>query len=66
MNKWVLIEQISSKVIVSRRAVGSRVFDKSNSALRSNINVFLDTRENTGLSVDRIGMKNVNHSVLTI
>ncbi len=64
MNKWVPKDQISSKEIVGRRSFGSRVFDKSNGILRYNINVFLDTRENTGLSVDRLGMKKVDHSVL--
>ena len=64
MNKWVPNEQISPKEIVGRRAFGSRVFDKSNGVLRYNINVFLDTRVNSGLSVDRLGMKNVDHSVL--
>ncbi len=64
MNRWEPKEQISLKEIVGRRAFGSRVFDKSNGVLRYNINVFLDTRENVGLSVDRLGMKNVDNCVL--
>ena len=63
---WTPPNHVSSKEMVGRRAFGSRVFDKSDDrVLQFRINVFLDERQNTGLSVDRLGVRSAEPEVLT-
>lgn len=53
------------KEILGRRAFGSKIFDKSgDNVLQYKMNVFLDERTNGGLSLDRLGVKNVREEVL--
>ena len=52
--------------MLGRRAFGSKVFEKAkNSVLRYKIDVFLDDRKGTGLSVDRLGIRKAQPDVLT-
>ncbi len=63
---WTAPREISPKEFVGRRAFGSKVFEKEgNSVLRYKINVFLDERIGTGLSVDRLGVRVAEVEVLT-
>lgn len=55
---WIPPKKISPKEFVGRRAFGSRVFEKEDDkVLRYRIDIFLDKRAGTGLSVDRLGVR---------
>ena len=65
MKIWTPPQQISEKEIVGRRAFGSKIFNHRNGEpLRYRISVFEDDRPNTGLSVDRLGVRTPKNAVL--
>ena len=57
---------VSDKEIVGRRAFGNKVFDnRATRTLPYQINIFLETRDNMGLSVDRLGVRKAYSDVLS-
>lgn len=64
---WNPPEQISQKEFVGRRAFGSKVFQSEpDNVLHYRINVFMDHRLNTGLSIDRLGVRTACRKVLDL
>ena len=63
MKIWTPPTNISAKEIVGRRAFGSRVF-ATGANLPYKIDVFLDKKIGTGLSVDRLGVRKACQEVL--
>lgn len=68
MATWKPTQAISPKEMVGRRAFGSKVFSATDqkSVLRYRITVFLDNQQDTGLSVDRLGIKRADGKVLAL
>ena len=65
MKRWKPPRDVSKKETVGRRAFGSRVFEtRENVPLHYKLNVFQDDRMGTGLSVDRLGVRGPQESVL--
>ena len=62
---WTPPKNVSTKEIIGRRAFGSRIFNTDpNSTIHYKIDVFLDNRIGTGLSVDRLGVRRAVPNVL--
>lgn len=62
---WKPQGTFSTKEMIGRRAFGSKVFERSEeSVLRYKVDVFLDKRRGTSLSVDRLGIRTAKPDVL--
>jgi hypothetical protein len=67
MTGWVPPKTVSKKEMVGRRAFGSKVFEQAkDNVLHYKIDVFLDDRLGTGLSIDRLGVRTARPEVLTL
>ena len=61
---WTPPNHVSNKEFVGRRVFGTKAFNKTSNSRRYKLDVFMDTRLDTGLSVDRLGVKAVCKEVL--
>ena len=67
LTSWVPPKTVSKKEMVGRRAFGSKVFEKANDrVLHYKIDVFLDKRKDTSLSVDRLGVRVARPDTLSL